>query len=198
MAKDKLAPSRQTAAKTVYAAFKILKKNGGHMPGREVIKNIRETVDFTDSEKEILEKSGYVRWEAILHFYTVDCSKAGFLLKKKGVWYLTEEGEKSIELGPEKILDIISKAYRTWQANHRNDSDRGILENPDNTDIDDIASQKPKANIDLLEEQALTGIKDFIKEKNAYEFQDLVAALLRAMGYQTPLSLQKGRMEGWT
>jgi len=72
-----LSPSMQIAAKTVYAIFKILKDAGGHLPGREVIDKIRKTVEFNDWEKHQYEKTGYIRWESILHFYTVGCIKLG-------------------------------------------------------------------------------------------------------------------------
>ena len=96
--------SKQTASKTIFAAFEILKAAGGHLPGREVINKVRGKVSFTDWEKQIYEKTGYVRWESIFHFFTIDCTKAGFLRKNKGVFYLTDEGEKAISLGPIKLL----------------------------------------------------------------------------------------------
>ncbi|MBA4139302.1 MAG: hypothetical protein H0X70_02190 [Segetibacter sp.] len=65
-------PSKQTASKTIFAAFQILKEAGGQLPGREVINRVREKVSFTEWEKQIYEKTGYVRWESIFHFFTID------------------------------------------------------------------------------------------------------------------------------
>ncbi len=42
------------------------------------------------------------------------------------------------------------------------------------------------------EEEASNGIRDFILSKNPYEFQDLVAALLTAMGYHISEIAEKG------
>jgi len=61
---------------------------------------IPEKVNLTDWEKERYEKTGYIRWQSILHFYTIDCSKAGYLRKQKGIWYLTEEGEGAMTMCP--------------------------------------------------------------------------------------------------
>lgn len=47
-----------------------------------------------------------------------------------------------------------------------------------------------------LEEKALSGIREYIRKKNPYEFQDLVAALLRAMDYHTPFVAPKGKDGG--
>jgi restriction system protein len=67
-----LAPSKQSAAKTMFAAFKILKDAGGQLPGKQVIETIRNAVELNDWEKQVYEKTGYIRWESILHFYTID------------------------------------------------------------------------------------------------------------------------------
>ena len=69
---DKLAPSKRSAAKTIFATFKILKEAGGQLPGKQVIDKIRNTVELTDWEKQVYQKTGYIRWESILHFYTID------------------------------------------------------------------------------------------------------------------------------
>jgi len=196
---SKLSKSKQTAAKTVYETFLILKEAGGQLQGREVINRIRERIKFSDWENENYEKSGYVRWESILHFLTVDCQKAGFLRKAKGVWYLTDEGEKAIEMGPVKLLETVSRLYREWAVVNRPVKSNNEAENTEPDDLEEIKegdTQLQKANLDQLEEQALEGLKDFIIKKNPYEFQDLVAALLRAMKYHTPFISPKGRDGG--
>ena len=47
-----------------------------------------------------------------------------------------------------------------------------------------------------IEQIAMDGLEKFIQKKNAYEFQDLVAALLRAMGYYTPFVAPRGKDGG--
>ena len=91
------APSYLTSAKTMYAALTILKKNGGSMPIRVLMREIENTVDLTDWEKEILENTGNIRWQSNMHFTSVDYVRAGFLIKKKGTWTITPEGEDAAE-----------------------------------------------------------------------------------------------------
>lgn len=189
-----LAPSKASAAKTLHTTFKILKEAGGQLPGKEVIEKIRTTVELSDWETQVYEKSGYTRWVSILHFFTIDAIKAGFLRKNKGIWYLTEEGEKAIELGPAKMLETASRLYRSWAADNK--ETKREQEKEEDVALEEHPDQVQKANIDLLEEQAIAGIKDFIRSKNAYEFQDMVAALLRAMGYHTPFIAPRGRDGG--
>jgi restriction system protein len=193
---DKLAPSKESAAKTLFATFKILKEAGGQLPSKEVIEKIRERVEFTEWEKQVYEKTGYVRWESILHFYTIDAVKAGFLRKNKGIWYLTDEGEKAIKLGPIKLLETASQLYRSWAADNKENKVKKETDTEEPIELEENKTQAQKANLDLLEEQAIAGIKEFIRSKNAYEFQDMVAALLRAMKYHTPFVSPKGRDGG--
>lgn len=190
---EKLSKSRQVATKTIFEALKILKESGGQVPGKEVIDRIRERVVFTDWEKAIYEKTGYVRWESILHFYTIDCIKAGYLRKNKGIWYLTEEGDKALKLGQVKLLETASKLYKEWYDKNKISIEKA---GTDDVDIVDNQNQLQKANLDQLEEQALSGIKEHLSKMNAYEFQDLIAALLRAMKYHTPFISPKGRDGG--
>ncbi len=190
---SKLSKSKQVAVKTIYEAFIILKENGGQMRGKEVIERIQERLKFNEWETAIYEKSGYIRWKSILRFYSINCIKAGFMRRKKGVWILTEEGEKAIALGPIELHNTISRLYKEWALINK------VKVPKDDVSDEEIIEDNPQfqaANLDNLEEQAIAGIKDFINKKNPYEFQDLVAALLKAMGYHTPFVSPKGRDGG--
>lgn len=190
MAKGK-SKSKIIAEKTIYAAFKILKESGGELRGKDVVDKIRESVDFNDYEKHRYEKTGYIRWESILHFYTIDCMKAGFLRKNKGLWILTNEGEEVIKLGSEKLLSTATKIYREWDAKRKKE-DNSKDEEDDLPEIQTEKGQAQQAIIDQLEENAITGIRNFILRKNPYEFQDLVAALLNSMGYHISEVAKRG------
>ncbi|HUS03652.1 MAG TPA: restriction endonuclease [Chitinophagaceae bacterium] len=188
-----LSPSKAVAAKTIYEAFKILKEVGGELPGREVMEKMRQRIEFTDWEKGVYEKTGYIRWESILHFFSVDCTKAGYLRKAKGVWYLTPEGEEALKkFDAVGLLESATAAYRKWDAEKKSKTKA----TEEATELGENKEQIQKANLEQLEEQAIAGIKDFIIQKNPYEFQDLVAALLRAMGYHTPFVSPKGKDGG--
>jgi len=188
---NKVAPTKQIAKKIVFAAFKILKEAGGQLERKDLFKRISGTVKLSEYELGIYEKTGYIRWESILHFYSINCNKAGFLRKKKGVWYLTEEGEKAITLGEDKLFEAIVVGYQNWKSEQPK-----IAEIAGQEENIEYVQQTQKAKLELLEDQALTGIKDHISSKNAYEFQDIVAALLRAMGYYTPFVSPKGKDGG--
>jgi restriction system protein len=190
MTTPKLSRSRDLAAKVIYASFQILKERGGEAPGREVIAEVEKRVALDDWAKAKYEKSGYVRWQSILHFFSIDCIKAGYLIKKKGVWYLTPEGENALQLGEVGLHLAADAAYRKW----RNDNQPPVSE--DKEEVVEEGEQSQEATIHEMEQLAIEGLKKQIWLKNPYEFQALVAALLRGMGYYTPFVAPHGKDGG--
>lgn len=182
-----LSRSRALAAKVIFAAFQILKENGNEMQMRDLMEEVEKRVELNEWDKARYEKSGYIRWQSILHFFSIDCVKAGFLLKKKGKWYLTPEGEEVISLGQRKLLDAATQAYREWASEQITETEQTE---------DDIDEPTTSMTFDEIEQIAMSGFEKYIKIKNAYEFQDLVAALLRAMGYYTPFVAPRGKDGG--
>jgi restriction system protein len=187
-----MSKTRDLAATIIFEAFKILKDAGGELRGKEVMEKIEKTIPLDDWAKETYEKTGNVRWQSILHFYTIDCIKSGFLEKEKGIWTLTKEGEEAIKLGSVELLNKATKLYREWDANRKDKEDV----NQEDLELDTEPDQLQKANLEQLEEKAIDGLRKYLISKNPYEFQDIVAALLRAMGYYTPFVSPKGRDGG--
>ena len=55
-------------AQYIKTAFAVLQENDDSLRGRDVIEKVGERLDLTDYELERHEKTGYVRWESVLHF----------------------------------------------------------------------------------------------------------------------------------
>ena len=190
MVKEKLSRSRELAAKVIYAALQILKEKGGQAPGRDVVAEVEKRVPLDEWARATYEKSGYVRWQSILHFFSIDCIKAGYLVKKKGVWYLTPEGETALKLGDAGLLKAAVAAYRKWKDENRPPEDA------EDQDVSEEGQQSQEATIHEIEQLAIEGLNKEINQKNPYEFQELVAALLRGMGYYTPFVAPQGKDGG--
>ena len=189
MAKDKFNRSKTTAAKTLYAVMVEMKRRGGSMPVKDLYPFIEANVELTDWEREPAGKMKYIRWTNNFQFYSIDYVKAGFLVKQNGYWYLTPEGEAIIPKGADKVMIAAVDAYHEWKR---------VNAIPDNHS-DEPAEDTPNVNsisLELLESTAREGLKHFIAAKGAYDFQFLVAALLRAMGYYTPFIAPKGKDGG--
>lgn len=162
------------------------------MPIRLLIKEVEKSTDLSAWEKETLENTGNIRWQSIMHFTSVDYVRAGYLIKKKGVWTITPEGEEALKLGAEKMRDLASERYRAWY--HAQDKTEGYkpANNPENPD----SAKENIIELETLEERAANGIREFLKNKNPYEFQDLVASLLKAMGYYIQSVAPRGKDGG--
>jgi restriction system protein len=182
-----LAPSKALGSKTTFLAFEILKENDNEMPIKELMKEMENKIEFTDWEKERYEKTGHVRWQAIFHFYSIDCIKAGYLIKKNRIWYLTPEGIEAGKGGEARLFERI-ETYRKKRPKEKrlNEKEAG----------NEIENKEEILIYNELQEKAFDGMLDYINEKNPYEFQDLVAALLRGMGYYTPFIAPKGKDGG--
>ena len=190
MAKDKFSRTKACATKTLYAVMKEMGRRGGSIPAKEIYPFVNENVELTDWEKEPAGKMQYIRWTNSFQFYSIDYQKAGFIIKKSGTWYITPEGEKVMKKTPEEVMNIANDAYHEWRRlNPKDDS-------PEEEPNDETAEKDNAMNLDLLESDAREGIRQFIVSKSPYEFQDMVAALLRAMDYHTPFIAPKGKDGG--
>lgn len=185
--------SYQTSAKTMFAAMKILSKNGGTMPIRILMQEIEKTIELSAWEMEVLENTGNIRWQSNMHFTSVDYVRAGFLIKKKGSWTITPEGEEAMKLGAEKLRDEAWKRYNEWYRNNKKTIDNKPSSVPEE---DDDPVKETLIELETLEERATNGIREYLKSKNPYEFQDLVAALLKAMGYYIQSVAPRGKDGG--
>ena len=190
--KDK-SKSYVTSAKTMYAALTILSKNGGSMHIRLLTQEIEKTVELSAWEKETLENTGNIRWQSCMHFTSVDYVRAGYLIKKKGTWTITPEGEEALKLGPEKLRDEAWKRYREWYRG----KEQPKVEKPTALpEEENDPAKETMIELETLEERAANGIREYLKSKNPYDFQDLVASLLKAMGYYIQSVAPRGKDGG--
>lgn len=182
-----LSKSDALAARNTYAALKILEGNGGEMRYSDICKRISETQELSDYEKENT-KSGYPRWKIVLGFMAIEIRTVGYIVSNKGVWHLTDEGQEALKQSPEDFFIGFHSAYHEHIKKQKADESAlsGKIE-----DMEDTPNE-----LEDLQGKATQGIIDYIIQKNPYEFQDMVAALLRAMGYYTPFIAPKGKDGG--
>lgn len=77
--------------------FKILVDHPEGLPAKEILQRMEQVVPPTDFEKSDYTNSpGTQRFGKMIRFATIAPVKAGWMIKDKGKWYLTEEGEKGL------------------------------------------------------------------------------------------------------
>jgi restriction system protein len=83
--------------------FEILLPHTGGLQAAEALKKLAEKTQMTPYETGVYESTGARRFEKIVRFATVDCVKAGWLLKAKGIWSVTDSGKKALDAFPSPV-----------------------------------------------------------------------------------------------
>jgi len=167
--------TRKRVGELQRGVIKILLDSLDGLPAKEVLRRLEQVVPPTEFEKsEYPNRPGVRRFEKIVRFATIAPLKAGWLIKSKGRWTLTEEGKKAYERfqDPEKFVKEGGRLYRKWAESRPDTATEVEEEGPDVT-----------STIEEAEEAAWAEIEKYLQTMPPYDFQNLVAALLRAMGY---------------
>lgn len=179
--------TRARTGQILQALFRLLHKSPDGIQARTAIDMLIGEIKLTEHEKGEYEAGGR-RFDKILRFATVDAVKAGWMLKNKGIWTLTEEGKKALDRypDPEKFYQEASRLYRKWRTSQ-----------PD-AEIGEEQPQALEAKItyEEAEEQAWKEISAYLAAIDPYELQNLVGALLEAMGYHVAWIAPPGRDGG--
>jgi len=145
------------------------------MPAKEVLRRLESLVPPTDFERTTYpERPNVRRYEKIVRFSTIASVKAGWLLKDKGLWSITDEGRAAYDRFPDPLqfAQEAARLYRKWRA-----------EQPEDEEVEQEASAGPSTTVEEAEESAWTEIEERLTNMPPYDFQELVAGLLRGMGY---------------
>ena len=177
--------SKARASVYIKAAMEALNEAGGSLPLRDVKKAVAKKVPMGEHDLARYEKTGYIRWESVLHFYSIDAVKAGFIRKAGGKWHLTDEGREALKLPARELLDEAIRRYRAWKAEQPTATPAPTDLRPADEEAAVIATERAFV-LETAESEARGEIEDYVTALGPYEFQDLVAALLRGMGYATP------------
>jgi restriction system protein len=177
--------TRKRVGELVRGVFKILVNHPDGLPAKEVLQKLEAVVPPTDFEKsDYPNYPGIRRFEYIARFATIAPVKAGWLVKNKGRWYITDEGKKAYTQihDPEKFAHEAGRLYNQWKASQPraiSGTDEATLETTSTIDT----AAEAASSVEKAEETAWSEIERYVQAMNPYDLQKLVAALLRAMGY---------------
>jgi restriction system protein len=181
--------TRERTGQILQELFKVLLSKPDGIQARDAIEAVASKLQLTDHEKGEYE-SGARRFDKILRFATVDAVKAGWMLKNKGIWSITEQGKEALQnfRDPEDFYREATRLYRQWR-----------LSNPVAEDEDrDESTPEVAARITFeeAEEQAWKEIRAYLDAMDPFDLQDMVAALLQAMGYHITWIAPRGKDGG--
>lgn len=155
--------------------FEILLPHPEGLPAKTVLEKVEQSVELSDFEESTYPgRPGVRRFEKIIRFSTISPVKAGWLVKNKGQWLLTDEGRRAFEefTDPEAFSREAKRLYRQWRRDQPEVDEGGEGE-----------SLGATTTLEEAEEGAWAEIETHLSQMNPFDFQDLVAGLIRAMGY---------------
>jgi len=171
--------TRQRTGQFLRVVFKLLMDKPDGLPAKDILAELPKAIPLTEYESGYYPSSlNAQRYEKIVRFATIDLVKAGWLVKNKGRWFITEEGKVAYKKfsDPEEFYKEAVRLYHEWKKSRIDE---------DSLEPDDEIEETPKvaSTVEEVEEVAWQQMQQLINAINPYEFQDLVADLLKAMGY---------------
>ncbi|WP_300709630.1 restriction endonuclease [uncultured Desulfovibrio sp.] len=181
----------------VQTLFHILKEQPEGMKAKAALAKLADAVTLTEYEAGSYESGR--RFEKIVRWATVDTVRAGWLIKESGIWTLTVKGEEALERysDPLEFHKKAAQLYQQWRKHHKMLQDNALM--PGAEDMEEAEDESEKSiNVSYEEakEQAQEKIDAFLHDMDAYDFQRLVADLLKAVGYHVTWIAPPGKDGG--
>lgn len=161
----------------VRGVFEVLMEKPDGLPAAQVLKAVEQLVPPTAFERETYERNPSVRrYEKTIRFSTITSVKAGWLVKSGGTWSLTEQGRQSYRsfTDPEAFEQEANRGYRVWAKERQ-------PEQPEVEQVSEVAEST--GTLEEAQDSAWAEIRAYLTSMPPYDFQRLVASLLKAMGY---------------
>ena len=158
---SEIAPQR--VSEFLRIVFVRLWQESAGLPAGEVLAHIPQATRLTETEQEYLASTHIPRYERVIRLATIPFVKAGWLVKSKGRWYITDEGKRACKGFPnaQAFGQEAARIMDEWRQS------RSVLS---------LVTEE-------AEERAWEQIRTYLQEMRPYEFQILVGDLLRALGY---------------
>lgn len=178
----------------LYAVFGVLKAHPDGIAAKDVLAEVESTLGLTEYEKSNYPGSDVRRFEKTTRFQTINAVKAGWMLKEKGIWSITEEGLAAYQRhhDSESFFEEARALYRAWDKAQR-------LHRPPEPGEPDEVAETPlagSATVERAEETAVGEIWAYLRTLDPYDFQEVVAGLLQGMGYHINWVAPPGKDRG--
>jgi len=171
--------TKKRTGELMRGVFAILLPHEDGLPAKDLLARLATQVPPTEFEATNYPNRPNVRrFEKIVRFSTIGPVKAGWLIKNRGLWALTEAGREAYRrfTDPEAFMRESHRLYRQW-ADQQPDSE------VDGTPQSAEEAAGAATTLEEAEEAAWAEIEGHLSGMNPYDFQNLVAGLLTGMGY---------------
>jgi restriction system protein len=139
------------------------------------------------------KRPGVRRYEKLVRFHSINAVKAGWMAKTDGTWSLTDAGRTALTKypDPETFYRESIRLYRAW---HETQVRSGTVVEAVEAVPDVI--EGTGFSIEEAREQAWDEVQTYLHGMPPYDFQRLVGALLRGMGYHVAWEAPGGADDG--
>jgi restriction system protein len=176
--------------------LRILLDQPEGLAAKEVLQRMEQVVPPTDFEKtDYPNNPGVRRFEKMVRFATIAPVKAGWLVKDKGKWYLTEDGKKAYSnySDPEKFRREATRLFYQWKDKQPKEIPEADLEEASSV-VNGIAN--PSSTFDEADETAWSEIEQYVQVMNPFDLQRLVAAnYFERWGFMSPGYRLRGQIK---
>lgn len=183
---------RKRRGELLKAVFGALADHPDGLRARDVFPEVEKLVGMTDFEAANYPGSDVRRFEKTVRFVTIAAVKAGWLVKEAGVWTATDAGlQANREIkDPEKFLLEAHRLYKVWEEKQPQQDEA----------LETVASEEEldstSVTLERAEEASWEEVREVLQQMDPYDFQDLVAGLLRGMGYFVNWIAPPGKDQG--
>lgn len=144
------------------------------------------------TEYELAEvSSGESRYDNNVRWATTDLRRAGWLAKAKGVWSATEAGAAAVQSFPDA-----ERFYRQAMKLAAATQTTAVAQSGPPPAAPDEPDRTTEITFEQAEERAWAEIEQYLRAMPPFDFQDLVADLLKAMGYHIAWVAPQGKDGG--
>ncbi|MDQ2643465.1 MAG: Mrr restriction system protein [Myxococcota bacterium] len=190
--------TRRRIGELVQGVLRILRDKPEGMRARDVVAALEKVVPPTDFElSPYPSRPDSRRYDQIARFATISPVKAGWLVKSKGRWSITDAGSSALNAltDPERLIRESIRLYGLWKAAQDDGSEpEEAIAEAAGVPPEDAAVAPPV--FEDAEGEAWDQIEAHVARMDPYAFQDLVAALLTAMGYHVAWKAPPGPDHG--
>lgn len=173
--------TRERTGELLRHLFEILMAHPEGLQAKVALSALAKRVTLSAHEAGSYAKGGR-RFEKIVRFATVDTVKAGWLVKAKGYWLITDAGRRAYDQfkDPGAFYREGVRLYQAWRSTQPDDQDDDAESDPQ---ADTVTEREVTSTFEEAEERAWQEVESFLSQMPPYDFQDLVAGLIRGMGY---------------
>jgi restriction system protein len=180
---------RKRRGELLRAVFDVLVEHPDGIQARDVLAGVENRIELTEFEAANYPGSDTRRFDKTVRFQTINAVKAGWMVKEAGVWTPTAEGLAAHRsyIDPEQFMEEAQKLYRVW-------AEAQPAKEP--APASDAELSDASLTLEEAEETAWKEVREFLHAMDPYDFQHLVAGLLRGMGYEVAWVAPPGKDGG--